>query len=412
VLKLATDDRKTLIGLLERLEELDTEDERRNALVSAGLEELVPKIDLSGSPEGAVARIVDYLAQHTRVAPEREPLELFIGWAKGVTGVEQQRTLEDILSRMRQRGSSGETPEPPKEPPPRPPRSQMPLVIGSGIAALAGLALVIATFAGGGDMAPVAKPPHPDHPEHRVSAAELVDDPNLRASLVGEVELPPDWPGWTRPLKFTPQALVGVRTITATGRTIQLHDVRPAPRAPDELALRVVGGERIEIAYDDGTLACFIPPDTEVRVEAVDADPVVQTIEYKIGYVRSTWNGRGAVRACLGYGQRASIKPSTIKAGMHFRLPDDHRVTLVAVDGSNAMPCKNKKLMRVVTMSAIVPDTYFGAIPIHDSRIDRLVRDKNLGVTCEPPRDTLDYDKFKCSLSEDSFDCHRATADE
>lgn len=403
MLKLANEDRARLIGLLERLEELDTEDERRNALMSAGLGELVPKVDLSGSPEGAVARIVDFLAQHGRVAPEREALELFIVWAKGVTGLEQQRALEDILARTKQ-GGAGEDP-PPRAPEPRPARPvDVPLAIGSAIAALAGLALVIWTFAGA-DATGAANLPRP-RPEHRSDAFELIDDPHLRALLGGEVELPPDWPGWTRVVRFTPRAIAGARAITASGRTIRLFDVRPDPRAPDELALRVPGGDRIEITYDEGKLACFIPSDAKARIEDVAADPAIQSIEYKIGYVRSTWVGRGAVRACLGYDDRAFITPSTIHAGLRIKVPEKHDVHLVSVDGTHPMPCHDLSLLRIVTMGQQIPDDFLGGIPINTSWVDQLQRDKSLGVTCERAETTREYDKLDCTITEASFECH------
>jgi len=403
MLTLTSDDRTKLIGLLERLEELDTEDERRGALISAGLGELVPKVDLSGSPEGAVARIVDFLAQHGQVAPKREALELFIVWAKGVTGVEQQRALEDILARTKQRGA-GEDP-PPRTPEPRPARPiEAPIAIGSAIASLAGLALVIWTFAGAdATSAPIAKPPHP---EHRSDASELIDDPHLRALLAGDVELPPDWPGWTRVVRLTPRALAGAHTITASGRTIRLIDVRPDPRAPEELALRVPGGERLEITYDEGKLACFIPADADARIEDVTADPAIQSIDYKIGYVRSTWTGRGAVRACLGYDERAFITPSTIHSGLRVKVPEKHGVHLVSVDGSHAMPCHDLSQLRIVTMGQQLPDDFLGAIPINESWVDQLQRDKSLGVTCERADIIREYDTLDCTITEASFECH------
>ncbi len=54
MINLTADDRKQLIILLQDLPELDTERGRQQILELAGLKQLTPKLDLSGSPFVAV----------------------------------------------------------------------------------------------------------------------------------------------------------------------------------------------------------------------------------------------------------------------------------------------------------------------------------------------------------------------
>jgi effector-associated domain 8 (EAD8)-containing protein len=393
VLRLATNDRTRLIGMLERLRELETEDGRHEALMAAGLGELVPKLDLSGSPEIALNRIVDCLL-------EQEALAAWIGWAKGVTGVEQHELLDKILGRAERIDGSTAVEQTSAA------RADFAIAIGAGIAALGGLVLVIAMFVGGGGGDPAS-----DDTARRVPADRMLERPGAQPTLLGTVELPAEPPSSTRSLTVTSGALAGARTIVASGSTIRLFDVAPAGRAPAEFELSVAAGESLDIEYDGGHLNCFAPPSARMRVEELPLDPKIQSVDYKIGYVRSSWTGSGAARVCAGYDARASVKPNVVTVGMHVAVPAGHGVSVVSVDGSHPVPCSDLSQLRIVTMSELVPDRFIGPIVVDTSWVDRLERDRTLGVTCEALREpgttiTRTFDnKLDCELSERRFEC-------
>src|SRR5207248_5982777 len=72
---------------------------RRQVLELAGLGQLVPRIDLSGSSFLAVSQIVTYLAQFGRLTYEHEALGLFLNVVKSFVGLEQQDYLASLLTR-------------------------------------------------------------------------------------------------------------------------------------------------------------------------------------------------------------------------------------------------------------------------------------------------------------------------
>ena len=98
-MKLSDEHRKQLIDLLERRLELATEEGRRNILTSAGLREIAPKIDLSGSQSQATTRIVNYLEDWGRLASQKETLGLFLSTIKDLksVGIEQRDFLNFLL---------------------------------------------------------------------------------------------------------------------------------------------------------------------------------------------------------------------------------------------------------------------------------------------------------------------------
>lgn len=92
-MKLYDEHRKRLIDLLERRAELATEEGRRSILTWAGLGEIAPKIDLSGSPFEATTKIVSYLEDRGRLASQEEALGLFLSAIKDLVGIEQRDFL-------------------------------------------------------------------------------------------------------------------------------------------------------------------------------------------------------------------------------------------------------------------------------------------------------------------------------
>jgi V8-like Glu-specific endopeptidase len=92
-------DRQRLVLVLRGVPELAAEQSRRDLLVLAGLDELAPNIDVSGSPFEAVTRIVHYLTAYGHVPSGPHALGLFLNLVKGFVGEEQQVVLADVLTR-------------------------------------------------------------------------------------------------------------------------------------------------------------------------------------------------------------------------------------------------------------------------------------------------------------------------
>jgi len=104
VAALSNDDLAKLVELLSKMDELGTESARRDAITAAGLHDLLPRLDLAGSPLVATNRLVGDL----------DPLSLkqLIVWAKTQTGVEQQQLLDGIADRIQSPQPGDVTPEP------------------------------------------------------------------------------------------------------------------------------------------------------------------------------------------------------------------------------------------------------------------------------------------------------------
>jgi effector-associated domain 8 (EAD8)-containing protein/PEGA domain-containing protein len=105
VAALSNEDLAKLVELLSKMDELGTESARRDAVTAAGLHDLLPRLDLAGSPVVATNRLVSDL----------DPLSLkqLIVWAKTQTGVEQQQVLDGIAQRI-------QSPKPPADGTPEP----------------------------------------------------------------------------------------------------------------------------------------------------------------------------------------------------------------------------------------------------------------------------------------------------
>lgn len=96
---LETEDRKILVSLLKDLPEFTTERSRKQILDFAGLQRLIPMIDLSGSQFLAVSEIVTYLARHGRLNFEHEALGVFLNTLKEFVGSSEKQTIDYILQK-------------------------------------------------------------------------------------------------------------------------------------------------------------------------------------------------------------------------------------------------------------------------------------------------------------------------
>ncbi len=99
MINLSVEDRKQLITLLKNLPELATERSRRQILEDAGLGQLIPMIDVSGSIYVGISEIVSYLSKYGRLTYENETLGMFLNTLKGVTGIQQQQFLDRLLTK-------------------------------------------------------------------------------------------------------------------------------------------------------------------------------------------------------------------------------------------------------------------------------------------------------------------------
>ncbi|MGB3404525.1 MAG: trypsin-like peptidase domain-containing protein [Microcoleaceae cyanobacterium] len=99
MVNLEVDDRKQLITLLKDLPELSTERSRQQILELAGLKQLAPMLNLSGSSFVAVSEIVSYLSSYGRLTYEHEALGLLLNTLKSLVGVQQQTFLDQLLTK-------------------------------------------------------------------------------------------------------------------------------------------------------------------------------------------------------------------------------------------------------------------------------------------------------------------------
>lgn len=99
MVNLTTEDRQNLVRLLQNLPELATERSRQQVLELAGLSQLAPMLDLSGSSFVAISEMISYLSRYGRVTYNHEALGLFLNTLKSFVGVQQQEFLDELLTR-------------------------------------------------------------------------------------------------------------------------------------------------------------------------------------------------------------------------------------------------------------------------------------------------------------------------
>jgi V8-like Glu-specific endopeptidase len=97
---MVTLEHKDLMNLVMMLEQLDAMQEvstRRAALRQAGLQKLLPNIQLAGDANTFVTSTVSYLATFGRITYDNEALGQFLNAMKLKVGVEQQQSLDQLL---------------------------------------------------------------------------------------------------------------------------------------------------------------------------------------------------------------------------------------------------------------------------------------------------------------------------
>lgn len=99
MVNLTTEDRQHLVRLLQNLPELATQRSRQQILELAGLSQLAPMLDLSGSSFVAISEIISYLSRYGRLTYDNEALGLLLNTIKSFVGVEQQEFLDELLTR-------------------------------------------------------------------------------------------------------------------------------------------------------------------------------------------------------------------------------------------------------------------------------------------------------------------------
>lgn len=99
MVNLEAEDRKQLITVLRELPELATERSRFSILEIAGLKQLSPMMDLSGSSFVAVSGIISYLSNYGRLTYDHEALGLFLNTLKSFVGVQQQAFFDMLLTK-------------------------------------------------------------------------------------------------------------------------------------------------------------------------------------------------------------------------------------------------------------------------------------------------------------------------
>jgi V8-like Glu-specific endopeptidase len=93
-------EQKDLINLVSMLGQLDVMQEvsaRRAALRQAGLQSLIPNIQLAGDADTFVTNTVSYLANFGRITYDNEALGQFLNAMKQKVGVQQQQSLDQLL---------------------------------------------------------------------------------------------------------------------------------------------------------------------------------------------------------------------------------------------------------------------------------------------------------------------------
>jgi hypothetical protein len=86
-----------LVIMLEQLDAMQDVSTRRAALRQAGLQKLIPNIQLAGDANTFVTNTVSYLGNFGRITYDNEVLGQFLNIIKLKVGVEQQQVLDRLL---------------------------------------------------------------------------------------------------------------------------------------------------------------------------------------------------------------------------------------------------------------------------------------------------------------------------
>ncbi len=98
MVKLNVNDQKRIINLLSNLPILGNERGRESVIIISGLEELRPKIDLSGSSAVAIPILVNFLCAYGRLSYDHEAIGRLLNTIKDYVGLEDNNFIDSIIS--------------------------------------------------------------------------------------------------------------------------------------------------------------------------------------------------------------------------------------------------------------------------------------------------------------------------
>lgn len=99
MVKLEQQDFQQLIALLQGQDLMQDDRSRRQMLRMAGLEQVLPLLDLQGAPFTVTSNIVSFLASYGRITYDNEALGQFLNTMKAFVGLEHQDRLAGIISK-------------------------------------------------------------------------------------------------------------------------------------------------------------------------------------------------------------------------------------------------------------------------------------------------------------------------
>jgi V8-like Glu-specific endopeptidase len=114
--RLSSDDRTQLLSLLQALPELQEAEGRRQILITAGLAEVLPLVNLQGRPFVVLSALIEKLETYGRVTYQHEALGLFLAVVKQLLGPagDQRRFLDHLLTAYSLMTPATEAPEVPR----------------------------------------------------------------------------------------------------------------------------------------------------------------------------------------------------------------------------------------------------------------------------------------------------------
>src|SRR5690242_13741234 len=92
-------DLQRLVEILQRFQEFKDEKSRRDFLPLVGLEPLLPRMDLAGSPLIASVRTINFLADYGRLSNEMEALGSLLEGIRVYLGIAEQNVVDEILTK-------------------------------------------------------------------------------------------------------------------------------------------------------------------------------------------------------------------------------------------------------------------------------------------------------------------------
>ena len=99
MVKLEQQDFQQLVALLQGQDLMQDDRSRRQVMRMAGLEQVLPLLDLQGAPFTVTSNIVSFLASYGRITYDNEALGQFLNTMKAFVGLEQQDRLAGIIAK-------------------------------------------------------------------------------------------------------------------------------------------------------------------------------------------------------------------------------------------------------------------------------------------------------------------------